>query len=855
MIPQMDSIFDYMRRYAGPMGQRIIESYPALHAPSDPTSPLLKHLKRAPLPAQELAIMGTAKFLKTNDAAKIVAEMGTGKTLMSIATCYVHATGKQFSSIVMCPPHLTKKWAREVFITIPNTRVFIIENMRNEATDKVPALYCSTCGSKQYRSMGEITCENRHVGAEGRLGMTSSNATKQPKTTRKAKKPAGVMEVKFINGKIVRSGYQCSVADLRLMGRKGFLNSLGGKNAFFVVSKEKGKLGYFWRSSFTTSRSGGKQSLGGVINPDTGKPVELSDGGFLMRSDLYGKRKYEETVERSNEGTTFFSPMWTADSTKIQRMAPLEYMGKFMHDFFDYAIADELHQLSGDTAQGNGLAILERIAKKIIGLTGTMMGGYADDLYNILYRMDAPQMVGEGYVFGAEGRRQFQSTYGVCEEVKRREDEDNACTRAKKENTIIKRRPGCSPLLFGRFLMGNTAFVSLEDIARDLPSYNEYPIPIEMDSDLEDAYEEAVDAIKDALEEYPKNPSLTSMMLQTLLCYPDHPFDFKTLKAKVPDTENGGFKYISVGKPPSLSKKFTYAKERALVETIQKEVAEGRKVQVFATFTGEHDVTARLKDVLERVGLRVAVMKSTVPTDMREAWYAERLKEGVEVVICHPKLVETGLDLLDFPTIIFYETGYSLYTLRQASRRSWRIGQKRPVKVMFFFYAATAQEKCVKLMGKKMLVSLMMEGKFSGEGLDSLDADDDMMTAMVRELLEEGGVGESADDIWANLNRERIVHTSQHDAPAVAGVEPSRDEVDAVLDQVAEESNLFSTAESEVEAPRQDIVALAAEITNYADSTTSISTNEHNGLAMFGAQNKTRKRKVAEVDSNQFCLF
>jgi hypothetical protein len=35
-----------------------------------------------------------------------------------------------------------------------------------------------------------------------------------------------------------------------------------------------------------------------------------------------------------------------------------------------------------------------------------------------------------------------------------------------------------------------------------------------------------------------------------------------------------------------------------------------------------------------------------------------------------------GLDLLAFPTLYFYETGYSLHTLRQASRRSWRIGQR-----------------------------------------------------------------------------------------------------------------------------------------------------------------------------------
>jgi hypothetical protein len=123
------------------------------------------------------------------------------------------------------------------------------------------------------------------------------------------------------------------------------------------------------------------------------------------------------------------------------------------------------------------------------------------------------------------------------------------------------------------------------------------------------------------------------------------------------------------------------------------------------TFTGEHDVTLRLKQVLEKKGFRVAVMKASVPTEKREEWYADRSKEGVQVCICHPKLVETGLDLLEYPTIYFYETGYSLHTLRQASRRSWRIGQKRPVRVKFFYYADTAQEKCVRHMGKKMLVS------------------------------------------------------------------------------------------------------------------------------------------------------
>ena len=77
----------------------------------------------------------------------------------------------------------------------------------------------------------------------------------------------------------------------------------------------------------------------------------------------------------------------------------------------------------------------------------------------------------------------------------------------------------------------------------------------------------------------------------------------------------------------------------------------------------------------------------------------------------------------------------------------------------FFIYAGTTQLTCLRLMGKKMLVALMMEGKFSGEGIHSMDTDDDMMAAMARELVEKGGVGQSADAIWEELKRERGTHT------------------------------------------------------------------------------------------------
>ena len=130
----------------------------------------------------------------------------------------------------------------------------------------------------------------------------------------------------------------------------------------------------------------------------------------------------------------------------------------------------------------------------------------------------------------------------------------------------------------------------------------------------------------------------------------------------------------------------------------------------------------------------------------------------------------TYLDLLLFPTIFFVQTGYSIYTLRQASRRSWRIGQKEPVRVAFFTYSDTAQESCLRLMGKKLLVSLAMEGKLHVDGLQAMDQDDDLLTAMARELVTRQGVGEHAAEVWRALKRVRETATgvSAIEEPAVS---------------------------------------------------------------------------------------
>jgi hypothetical protein len=57
-------------------------------------------------------------------------------------------------------------------------------------------------------------------------------------------------------------------------------------------------------------------------------------------------------------------------------------------------------------------------------------------------------------------------------------------------------------------------------------------------------------------------------------------------------------------------------------------------------------------------------------------------------------------------------------------------------------------------MERKLLVALTMVGKFAGEGLQNIDEDDDMLSAMTRELVERDGIGETADAVWKALNAE-----------------------------------------------------------------------------------------------------
>ncbi|MCI0720557.1 MAG: hypothetical protein L0338_16545, partial [Acidobacteria bacterium] len=196
----IDSIATYLRTWATELGERILCSYPPLHSVEDMPAALLGQLIRKPFPAQTLAIMGVVKRWNEARAAAVIAECGTGKTLISLAAIHAHSDGKPFTALAMVPPQLVEKWAREAFRTLPRIRVFFIDGLR--------------------------TPKNLH----GHVG---------------------VNEVRPRNGRIVREGLRTTLTELRLRrtartARERW-DSICCGPALFIVGRDRGKLSYFWR--------------------------------------------------------------------------------------------------------------------------------------------------------------------------------------------------------------------------------------------------------------------------------------------------------------------------------------------------------------------------------------------------------------------------------------------------------------------------------------------------------------------------------------------------------------------------------------------------------------------------------
>ncbi len=508
---------------------------------------------------------------------------------------------------------------------------------------------------------------------------------------------------------------------------------------FAVMSRERAKLSYRWlaavveRWSTVDGRLVRDEETGEPFRvpccPDCFAPIVDKDGLPLTQKDL-GRRK------RSCDECG--SALWKADPSGPKRYPLADYVKHHLRGFFDLLVSDEVHEYKGrGSAQGIAAGILADACGKSLSLSGTLMGGYSSTLFHLLYRF-SPEIRGE---FGRGEESRWIERYGFVEHSVGRDDgeslEDGRTSRRRKYRKVIRERPGLAPAALFH-LIGNSIFLRLSDVAAGLPPYEERVLLSDMETEEDGsgfsqrgAYDELFRTLRAALTDLLAKGSkrLLATYLQTLLAYPDG----CTRGETVFDPETAD---VLVQVPP-LSEERLYPKERALVDLVAAERLAGRRVLVYATHTGTRDITGRMEEFLSRHGFKVAVMKAdAVPPERREAWVAKRVEEGVDMLVCHPRLVQTGLDLVEFQTLVWYETDYSVYTMRQASRRSWRIGQTEPVQVVFMAYRNTLQADALKLVAKKLQSSLAVEGELPEDGLAAYGDDgDDLMLALARKIV------------------------------------------------------------------------------------------------------------------------
>jgi len=526
---------------------------------------------------------------------------------------------------------------------------------------------------------------------------------------------------------------------------------------WYVIGRDTAKLGPAWKPAVVMKKLKFKTTQATDNGP---KPVE-STGAFLfcahcgapivkttakdpngiaVTMDALANKKH--SCEKCNE------PLWQY-IRKPDRFEPAKFIHKQVRKL-DCLIVDELHENKGaDTAQANAVGSLIAASRHVVAMTGTLIGGYAEHLRPLLFRLSPGSLIREGFAWDAP--MSFNDKYGRIETVLTEKDSggsENSQSRGSSTNKARYCRPGIMPTLFGAHLIGNAAFLGLQEMNAALPTLREYVVPIEMDPELSESYAMVNDALRGALKQMlvRHDRRLLGTMLNTLMAYPDHPFGW----GKVGYKDRGTL--ITVVEPHNLDPKVIRPKEKWFLDLVYQEATLGRQVWGYVQLNGERDVEHRLAELLRKRDFRVKVLKASIPLAQREEWI-DRNCQDVDVVLSHPRLVETGLDLFsksylghNFCTLAFYETGYVLPTMRQASRRAWRLMQPKECKVYYAYYQKTMQERAMELMGKKLLAAEALEGKFSSEGLVAMAGDDGIEMAMAKSLSE--NMDESSDRSW-----------------------------------------------------------------------------------------------------------
>ena len=563
--------------------------------------------------------------------------------------------------------------------------------------------------------------------------------------------------------------------------------------------------------------------LWSAVNPDQQiEWVKIGEYGWVHR---YGAEAHLRRTKNANVCDRLAQIAQDPDGyypvRGARRRYPLStYIKKKLHGRISGFLCDELHQYNNDSGQGDAMAELYGASKLFVGMTATLINGYSSGIFHLLYRIVPGLMLKDGKQYGSPG--DFDAEYGVVENIYETKDaEYNSNRRTSKRKTRTRQLPGVSPLVFSRFLLEYTAFLSLSDMGKELPSYEEIPVALDMPEDVGECYQ----AVQNVLQKVLKNDrkaaqKILSAYLNLLTVYPDQPYDQPEVTHPIT-----GMPIVTPQSCGDFSRVFP--KEEKVLELVQQKVANGERVLIYTSWT-RTDSQQKLLKLMQENGYRTEILAPQIATEKREEWVDKRVRNGLQVLITNPSCVETGLDLNAFTTIIFYSMGYNLFTMRQASRRSWRINQTAPkVEVYMLYYADTLQAKAIKLMASKLAVAGIIEGTFSEEGLAAMSDVRDMTSQMAKELA--AGIRDNVEDIAAAFKKMAIINPERK-RPAQLTVKEN--------------------ALPEPETPSTD----EGNRTRSVQAATSWELYE-GLLARTQEEKKKQRSKVAEVDENQLSIF
>lgn len=662
------------------------------------------------LPAQKHAAAALLTRLETYSEAICVGEMGTGKTSLASG---IAAGRNARRTIVLCPPHLVDKWQREFKAVWPSVRTTHLQTISDvdqffaDQPDNAPLVGVLKQTTARSASGWEHAYDYGGPASHNYGSKGYSDIERPWGQVLSAHKlmDVPVQERPFAEHQIhalQQRGIRCPVCGETqfLSGRPLTVNEL--KTATRVCSNETCRSPLY---QFTRRRSDAQVRSSFKLYAererlirsytDKGQPVPFHElqhwhGSMVKDTFGYGKVPLAGYIKKRGKGK------------------------------LDLLLVDEVHQYKGfDSDQGYAMHHLAQAADKVVALTGTIYGGKASSLFYLLFRL-APEMCRAYIEPDATGQRRLRSrdwvsAYGILQRIETITlDEDGKQTANSRSNVRFKELPGGSPAMLP-WLLNRSVFLSLGDMGFPLPEYTEIPVSVPMAPAQAMLYEDLKEQLKEELKErlLRGDKSLLAGYLYALLFWPDSP-----RRAKVVSCPRTGTIVASVS---GLPDDFIGPKEEEIIELCLQEKAQGRRVILFCQQTDTLDIQPEWQGMLEAVGLKTAVLRAA--PNKREAWVEKQVKAGVDVIITHPRKVETGIDLLDFPTLVWMAIDYSVYTVLQASRRSWRIGQTEPVKVYFFAYEETIQEDALHLVAAKVAASLRVNGDTVGD--DSLaDLDD-----------------------------------------------------------------------------------------------------------------------------------